>query len=122
MHSDLWELSPVSTKGCSRYHVSFIDDFTCFTWISLMKCRYDFLTILKFFNNLVNTQHFATIKTFRCDLGVNILLMILSLYLPLMELYIRPLAMTLINKISLLKENIVIFLKLQDHSCYLLMF
>ena len=52
----------------------------------------------------------------------NTFLMILPLYLPLMELYIISLALTLLNKIMLLKENIVILLKLQDHCCYLLVF
>jgi len=53
---------------------------------------------------------------------MNTLLMILPLYFPPIELYIRPLAPILLNKMVLLKENIVIFLRLQDHSCYLLMF
>jgi len=48
--------------------------------------------------------------------GVNALLMILPLYLPLMKLYIKPLALTLLNKMVLLKENIVVLLKLQNHS------
>jgi len=54
-------------------------------------------------------------------LGVNTLLIILPFYLPLMELYIKPFALTLLNKMVLLKENIVILLRLQDHSCYMSM-
>jgi len=45
VHSDVWRPSPVSIKGGFRYYVSFIDDFTCFIWIYLMKRMYDFLTI-----------------------------------------------------------------------------
>jgi len=37
VHSNVWWPSAVSTKGGSRYYVSFIDDCTCFTWIYLMK-------------------------------------------------------------------------------------
>jgi len=48
--------------------------------------------------------------------------MILPLYFPLMELYIIPLALTLLNKMTLLREKITIFFRLQDHSCYLPMF
>jgi len=67
---DVWGPSPLSTKDRSRYYVSFIDDFTHFTWIYLMKCRFDYLTILIKFSALVKTHHhFATIQTFRCDLG-----------------------------------------------------
>jgi len=48
--------------------------------------------------------------------------MILPIYLPLIELYIKHLAMTLLDKMVLLKESIFILLRLQDHSCYLQMF
>ena len=34
-----------------------------------MKQMYDFFTIYSEFRVLVNTQHFAVIKCFRCDLG-----------------------------------------------------
>lgn len=73
-----------------------------------MKRRSDYLTVSKNFNALVKIQHSTIIKFFGCDLGLNTLLIIFPLYLPLMELYIRPLALTLINKIVLLKENIVL--------------
>ncbi|GJU32336.1 uncharacterized mitochondrial protein-like protein [Tanacetum coccineum] len=69
VHSDVWGPAPVSTKGDSRYYVSFIDDFTCYTWVYLMKRRSDFLTIFKEFRALAKTQHSAVIKCFRCDLG-----------------------------------------------------
>jgi len=47
VHSDVWGPSPVSTKGGSRYYVSFIYDFTRFTWIYLLKRQSNFLTISK---------------------------------------------------------------------------
>jgi len=65
-----------------------------------MKRQSDYLTIFINFNVLVKTQHSTTIKTFRCDFGVITLIMILPLYLPLMELYIKPLALTLLNKMA----------------------
>jgi len=48
--------------------------------------------------------------------------MILPFYLPLIELYIRTLTLTLLNKITLLKEKIIISLRLQEYCGYLLMF
>nr|GEV58535.1 Gag-Pol polyprotein [Tanacetum cinerariifolium] len=39
VHFDVWGPSPVSTKGGSRYYVSFIDNFTHYTWVYLMKRR-----------------------------------------------------------------------------------
>ena len=69
IYSDVWGPSPVSSKGGSSYYVSFIDDHTRYTWVFLMKRRSDFLGIYRDFRNLVQTQHSAVIKCFRCDLG-----------------------------------------------------
>ena len=43
IHSDVWGPTPVSTKGGSTYVPSFIDDYMCYTWVYLMKCRSNFL-------------------------------------------------------------------------------
>ena len=69
IHSDVWGPSPVSTKGGSRYYVSFIDDYTRYYWVYLMKRRSDFFAIFNIFRALVKTQHSSIIKCFRCDLG-----------------------------------------------------
>lgn len=69
IHSDVWGPAPVSTKGGSRYYVSFIDDYTRYCWVYLMKHRSDFINIYTAFRSLVRTQHSAVIKCFRCDLG-----------------------------------------------------
>ncbi|TXG60844.1 hypothetical protein EZV62_012207 [Acer yangbiense] len=69
VHSDVWGPSSVTTKGGSGYYVSFIDDYTRYCWVYLMKRRSDFLSIYLAFRALVKTQHSAVIKCFRCDLG-----------------------------------------------------
>ena len=69
IHSDVWGPAPVSTKGGSTYYVSFIDDYTRYTWVYLMKRRSDFFGIYNNFRALVKTQHSVVIKCFRCDLG-----------------------------------------------------
>jgi hypothetical protein len=40
IHSDVWGPAPISI-GVFRYYISFVDDFTCFTWIYLMIDRTD---------------------------------------------------------------------------------
>ncbi|GJR10326.1 retrovirus-related pol polyprotein from transposon TNT 1-94 [Tanacetum coccineum] len=69
VHSDVWGPSPVSIKGDSKYYVSFINDFTRYTWVYLMKHRSDFLTVFKEFRALVKTQHSTVMQCFCCDLG-----------------------------------------------------
>ena len=69
VHSDVWGPSPVLTKGGSRYYVSFIDDYTRYCWVYLMKNRSEFFDIYHIFRAMVKTQHNSVIKCFRCDLG-----------------------------------------------------
>ncbi|XP_023761615.1 uncharacterized protein LOC111910054 [Lactuca sativa] len=69
IHSNVWGPATVSTKGGSTYYVSFIDDYTRYTWVYLMKRRSDFFDIYSNFRALVKTQHSVVIKCFRCDLG-----------------------------------------------------
>ncbi|CAJ2637857.1 unnamed protein product [Trifolium pratense] len=69
VHSDVWGPSPVLTKGGSKYYVSFIDDHTRYCWVYLMKNRSEFFSIYHMFRAMVKTQHNATIKCFRSDLG-----------------------------------------------------
>ena len=69
VHSDVWGPAPIATKGGSRYYVSFIDDYSRYCWVYLMKHRSDFLPIYRSFKALVKTQHSSVIKCFRCDLG-----------------------------------------------------
>ncbi|KAJ0433138.1 putative RNA-directed DNA polymerase [Helianthus annuus] len=69
VHSDVWGPSPVSTKGGSIYYVSFIDDYTRYSWVYLMKRKSDFFDIYKDFRACIKTQHSAVIKCFQCDQG-----------------------------------------------------
>ena len=67
IHSDVWGPSPNSTMGGCRYFVIFVDDFTRFTWLFLMKQRSELPQIYKNFANMVKTQFSCTIKIFRAD-------------------------------------------------------
>lgn len=69
VHFDMWGPSPIPTKGRSRYYVFFINDYTYYCWVYLMKLRYNFLNIYNAYQVYVKTQHSAIIKCFRCDLG-----------------------------------------------------
>jgi transposase InsO family protein len=67
IHSDVWGPSPVPTVTGSRYFVIFIDDFSRYTWIYLMKNRSEVLTIYRDFAKMVQTQYSKAIKAFRSD-------------------------------------------------------
>ena len=69
VHSDVWGPAPIPTKGGSRYYVSFIDDYTRYCWVYLMKRRSEFTGIYTAFQAYVKTQHSTVVKCFRSDLG-----------------------------------------------------
>ena len=57
------------TKGGSSYYVSFVDDCTRYTWVFLMKYKFEFYQIYRDFQSMVSTQFGYVIKVFRSDLG-----------------------------------------------------
>jgi len=87
-----------------------------------MKHRFDYLTILKNFNALLKTQHFTTIETFRYDLAGEYTSNDFTTLLASNGIIHQTTCTNTPKKMAMLKENIVILLRLQDHSCYLLMY
>lgn len=37
VHSDVWGLCPIESKGGFRYFVTFFNDYSCVMWLYLMK-------------------------------------------------------------------------------------
>lgn len=60
IHSDVRGPAPLATKGRSRYYVLFIDDYSRYFWVFLMKHHYELISILKAFKAMIQTQ-FSTI-------------------------------------------------------------
>ena len=51
----------------SRYFVIFVDDFSCYTWVFLMKSHSKLLDIYRTFAKMVETQLSKPIKAFHYD-------------------------------------------------------
>jgi hypothetical protein len=67
IHSDVWGPSPVASMSGSRYFIIFVDDFSRYTWVFLMKSRSELLDIYHNFAKMVETQFSKPIKAFRSD-------------------------------------------------------
>jgi len=67
VHSDIWGPSPNPTMGESKYFVIFVDDYSRYTWLFLMKQRSEFTKIYRDFAQMVKTQFSCPIKVFRID-------------------------------------------------------
>jgi hypothetical protein len=39
IHSDVWGIAPVVSHAHYKYFVTFIDDFSCFTWVYFLRAK-----------------------------------------------------------------------------------
>lgn len=68
--SDVWGPAPDSV-GRKRYYVSFIDDFSKFTWIYLLRHKYEVFKCFHEFQILVERFFNHTILTMQTDWGAS---------------------------------------------------
>ena len=66
--SDVWGPAPASV-GKHLYYVSFIDDYSKFTWIYLLKNRSDVYQVFLNFQQFVERKFERKIKTMQTDWG-----------------------------------------------------
>jgi hypothetical protein len=66
--SDVWGPAP-SSIGRFKYYVSFIDDFSKFTWLYLLKNKSDVFQKFKDFQQLVERLFSRKILTIQTDWG-----------------------------------------------------
>ena len=67
VHSDIWGPSRVSTNLGFHYFVTFIDDYSRYTWLFLIKSRSELFTIFQNFCAEIQNQFGVSIKTLRSD-------------------------------------------------------
>ena len=69
VHSDVWVPIPLSSILRFSYYVIFVDDYTRFTWLFLLKHKNEVLFVFKHFKALVENQFSTSIKVLRTDNG-----------------------------------------------------
>ena len=69
MHSDVWGPAPVTSLNDFQYYILFVDEYSKFTWLYLLKHKFDLLDIFKFFKAIVENQLDFKIKVLRTDNG-----------------------------------------------------
>lgn len=69
IHSDLCGLAPILSSKKFQYYVSFIDDFTCYTWLYPLKNKSDFYTCFLKFQAFVENHFDRKIEVFQSDGG-----------------------------------------------------
>ena len=69
VHTDVWGHAPVTSGNGTRYYVSFIDDFTRFTWFFPLKYKSQVLESFKHFKSTMENILDCNIKILRSDCG-----------------------------------------------------
>ena len=69
IHSDVWGMSPILSHAQYRYFVTFIDDYSRFTWVYFLRSKADVFSTFQTFVAYVETQFSTCIKTLRSDSG-----------------------------------------------------
>ena len=103
IHSDVW-ISPVHNLSGCRYYVLFLDDFSHYLWVYLLRMKSDVFSKFLHFSAYVRNQFKTSIKTFQCDNGgeyATLIFMIISLTMAYLSVF---LAHTPLNKTASLKE------------------
>jgi hypothetical protein len=67
IHSDVWGPSPLNSSHGYKYYVTFIDDFSNFTWIYFMKNKSEVCDIFSRFKCQIENLLSTNIKTLRTD-------------------------------------------------------
>jgi hypothetical protein len=75
IHFDIW--GPINTKSLHghSYFLTAVDDYSIFTWITLMKHKSEARKHLKDFIQLIETQHNSKVKVIRTDNGVEFIML-----------------------------------------------
>ncbi|XP_060971854.1 retrovirus-related Pol polyprotein from transposon RE1 isoform X2 [Cannabis sativa] len=69
IHSDLWGPSPILSKSGYRYYVTFLDDYTRYTWIFPLRTKDETLSVFQNFQKQVEKYFCQSIKLFQSDWG-----------------------------------------------------
>jgi transposase InsO family protein len=69
IHADLWGPAPVTASNCFRFYLVFVDEFTKFTWVYLLKHKSDTFQVFTQFRAMIETQFSLPIKILRTDCG-----------------------------------------------------
>ena len=70
VHSDVWGPAPLSSVLGFSYYVIFVDDYTHFTWLFLLKHKSEVLSVFKHFKALVENQFSAKLTVLRTNNGI----------------------------------------------------
>jgi len=70
IHCDIWGPQKIETHSGAHYFLTIVDDYSRFTWVFLMKFKFETQGLLKSFITFVHTQFNCQVKIIRSDNGL----------------------------------------------------
>jgi histone deacetylase 1/2 len=70
--SDLWGPAPSTSSLGYHYYITFIDAYSRYTWIYLLKSKSEAITIFKQFKSMAELQLGHSLKALQTDWGVSL--------------------------------------------------
>jgi hypothetical protein len=67
--SDVWGPSPIVSSNGNKYYVSFVDDFSRFTWLFSIQCKSNVFSVFLQFQSMVELLFTTKIKQIQTDWG-----------------------------------------------------
>lgn len=67
IHSDVWGLTPVISHAKYKYFMTFIDDYSKFTWVYFLHSKSKVFSVFKTFYAYIETQFSIRIKVLKSD-------------------------------------------------------
>ena len=69
VYSDIFEFNGILTRGGKRYFITFIDDYSCYTYVYLLRRKDEAFDAFKRYKVDVENQKERKIKILRSDRG-----------------------------------------------------
>ena len=105
VHSDLWGLAPVNFVNGFRYYILFVDHYSRFSWLYLLKSKTEAFSKFVHFMPWLRLNFLPLLNVLDQMVVENLLLMSLSPICHNMVYLIICLALTLHSKMEWLKES-----------------
>ena len=118
VHSDVWGPAPITSTNDFRYYLVFIDEFSKFTWVYLLKNKLMCLMFLSTLKQILKLNCTHRLKSWELIVVVNILLVPLIITTLVMASSIRPHVLIRLSRMVLLRGNIDILLNVPSQCCH----
>lgn len=109
IHFDVWGMSHVLSHAQYRYFVTFIDDYSRFTWVYFIRSKADVFSTFQTFGAYVETNFLPVLRFYAHTLGKNICPMLFNLFSNRKVFFLSVRVLTPINNMASPSVRINIF-------------